>query len=176
MEIKSEKKERAIMQEWVEVLITPKDADRVVEVLGKIKEKGKLDRYEEMIIGDLIVALQEPSIKVPEEKPSGDGEPRGTVIPHPTPNDFQKVPDTPHDGITVGKKIEIINQVKARIDRQGLKDVKTFIQDSITALQKDFGVKTLPKSNSVEAFYDWMVAEKVIFPDGTPDPSFIKRT
>ncbi|MFA6972493.1 MAG: hypothetical protein WC208_14005 [Gallionella sp.] len=164
MEIKSVKKERTITSEWIEVLITPKDSERIVEVLNKIKEKGgKLDRYEEMIIGDLIIALQEPTIKVQDEK-SGEA----TITEHPKPSDFQKVEETPHEGMTVAKKIAIVDQIKRRVDPKGDKDLRTVIKEIIDYAQKNMGITSAPKSNSPEAFYDWMVETGKINPDGSP--------
>jgi len=132
-------------------------ADRIIEVLEGIKKKTKLDRYEEMVMTELITLLQEPEELIDADLGSGLSQ----------PEDFSKPIKTPHEGMVVADKIAIVNQIMKKSNPKAL-EMRAWMKESIEVGQKALGIKTLPKSNSVEAFYDWLFENEVIEANGNP--------
>lgn len=164
MELKSSLDDKILKLKMLTVLITPKDRDDLVELLKSIPKKAKLDRLDDYMLNNLIQALENPEIPEPKEESL------------PQPEDFpeEKLKDVviKHtDKLTIEDKIRIVGEIKRRLDPKDEKNVNDFIKESIQFGQKNFGIKTVPKSNSLEAMYDWLVVENIIFPDGRPNPN-----
>jgi hypothetical protein len=163
MEIKARVSQKSITQEFIEILVTPKDAERIIDVISTVKKKAKLDRYEETIIDDLLIAFQRPEVKEDVED-LGGGIKKFTPIADMKAAEAEKSVDTmPVDIATV------VNDIKKRLDPKGEKTMAAFIVESIAFGQKQFGITTVPKDGSTEAFYDWLLTNAIIRPDGSPN-------
>ena len=135
----------------MEIRIGP---EKIIEVLEGIKKKTKMDRYEEMVMSELI-SLLEDSIEV--EAP----------IQLPQPEDFKKPIETPHEGMVVADKIAIVGEVMRKFNPKGL-ELREWMKESIGLGQKLRNIKTVPKSNSIESYYDWLVENDIIEANGNP--------
>ena len=72
--------------------------------------------------------------------------------------------------IPIIDKVEIINKMKNQIDSQNKETLEKWVKGSIEFGQKQLGIKTLPKSDSLEDFYDWLVDNSIIDINGNPLP------
>lgn len=158
MEIKARVSQKSITQEFIEILVTPKDAERIIDVINTVKKKAKLDRYEETIIDDLLIAFQRPEVKE-EVEDLGGGIKKFTPIADMKAAEV----DEPVDITTV------VDDIKKRLDPKGEKTMAAFIVESIAFGQKQFGITTVPKDGSTEAFYEWLLTNAIIRPDGSPN-------
>jgi len=156
MEIKSKKEDMMLPVGALVIIIPEQDATAMVDVLNALKKKSKPDRYEEYILDKLIYAFEKPDEntkwveqEVQEEKPIQKPEVKVNVA--------------------VDKK-SIVQLVKNRIDSKNEKTLEVFMNESVDFAVKNFNSKTKPKNSSVEAFYDWLVSERIIAEDGSPIP------
>lgn len=163
MDIRARLSDRQVKQEFIEVLVTPKDAGRIIDVIHAIKKRSKLDRYEETVIDDLLMAFAEP------ERHSETVAAPGAV--------YKDSPATVTSSAVISPEVDkraVVDMVKKRIRNE--KSMPEFIQESIVVAQTQFGITTVPLEASEEAFYDWLVLNNIINPDGSPTNRASKRT
>lgn len=157
MELKARYSQRTVKQEFVEILCTPKDCNKIIDVLQTLKKKTKLDRYEESILDDLLVAFMEPEEKAPTQ----------TIADAPIAVATEGV--APRSIVSEEvDKVGIAKLLKSRLDPRNEKPMETFINESVIFGKTQFGIKTDPIDGSIEAFYDWLLTNNIINPDGSP--------
>lgn len=169
MELKSSIENRTLNLEMLVVLITPKDRDSLVELLKSMPKRAKMDRLDEYMLDNLIQALENPEI-VQDEHPiqSEQSTQHAPEIKTEIKSEAKIEPEK------IDKK-KIVNEIKARVDISGKEEITDWIKNSIKFGQEQFGIKTVPKSITPEGFYDWLLAEGIIFADGRPNPSAGKK-
>jgi len=156
MEITSRIETKVVKRDVLSVYLSIRDRDAIVKALHILTKRAKLDRLEDYILKRLIQALESPEI--PDEKL---GEP---VKPLPRAAEIE----LPAENLEIDKK-KVVEEVKAKTDKENL-DIKVWIKGSIEYAQRNMGIKTVPKSDSVEDFYDWLVEVGVIDKYGNPLP------
>lgn len=159
--MESKMETRAITAKLLAIYLTTKERDSLVDTLNSLLKKAKPDRLEEFVVKGLIEALQKPA-EVQEEH-------------LPQPEDFppEKLGDVKieyPDKTPQIDKIDVIRKVKERVDPLNKENINDFIKNSIAYAQKTMAVKTVPKSSSVEGFYDFLIEAKIIDKEGNPLP------
>jgi Zn-dependent metalloprotease len=159
MEIKSKKEDMMLPVGALVIIIPEQDAKAMIEVLSALKKKSKPDRYEEYILDKLIYAFEKPD----EDLSWVDKQTK----------EAQQTVQVPKTEVKVSAhtdKKAVVELVKSRVDTKNEKSIEVFITESIDFAIKNFNIKTKPKNDSVEAFYDWLVSERIIAEDGSPIP------
>jgi hypothetical protein len=166
MEIQAKLERKNLQKELIVVYINPRDRDMIVKTLQTFL-KAKNDRLDGYVLDSLIDALANPEI-APIEQVNYD-DPVEPILKQ----DIQsktKISDITDSETMIADKIRVVNEIKSKIEAvEGKpKNVNDFIKESIDYAKAHMDVKTKPKSNSVESFYDWMVENKIIDKNGNP--------
>ena len=162
MEIQSKLEERNMRSAVMTIHINQKDIDTLVKVIGAVSKRAKLDRLEEYVICNLVEALTNPAEppvvevaeEIPEPKVQDDASPEAAQVKVPLPE--------------VKDKVRMVSEIKRRLDPRDEKSIDVFVKESIVFGQKQFGIKTVPKSNSVESFFDWLRENNIVDAQGVP--------
>ena len=162
MEIQSKLEEKTIKTTLLTIRINPKEKERLVEVLNSLLKKSKPDRLEEYVISSLIQAIENPEIDEPytekNEKPIVETIKKEKVnVLIEASEEKEKI-----------DKVAIVNGIKNRTDPQNKENLDNWIKGSIKFAQTQMGIKTMPKSETTEDFYDWLVANSIIDIYGNP--------
>lgn len=156
MEIKARLSERKLTQEFIEILCTPKDTERIIEVLTTLKKRTKLDRYEEMVVNDLLDAFINP-----EQRPAQIATvANGTTPSFPQVYKSSVQPEADKSGI--------VKMLKKKMDPRDEKEMSVFINESLIFGKNQFGITADPVDGGEESFYDWLLLNNIINPDGSP--------
>jgi hypothetical protein len=158
MEILSKLEEKIIKTTLLTIRINPKEKERLVKVLSSLLKKSKPDRFDEYVVNSLIEAIENPEVEVIKSKQESTSlvEKENSIIIE------EKIEDTKID------KAAIINQIKSKTDPQNKDSLANWVKGSIEFAQKQMGIKTLPKSDRLEDFYDFLVESKIIDAEGNP--------
>jgi hypothetical protein len=168
MDIASKIEERMVKVKSITIRIIPKDRENLVKLLKSIPKKAKLDRLDEYMLNSLINALENPEVEVVKSKEEVLSE----LVEETKSSLGSNSSYIPPDKLD---KVKIVNEIKGRVDVNGKEDITTWIKNSIKFGQDQFGIKTVPKAISAEAFYDWLLGEGIIFADGRPNPQAGKK-
>lgn len=160
MELKSSIEERMLRMPMLVVLLTLKDRDSLVKLLKSVPKRTKMDRLDEYMINNLIQALENPK-QVEEDSPPQP------EVKLPLEKEAPRVEVKKADNKPINKE-QIVKDLKSRLDPKNEKDFDTFVKESIDYGVKQMGIKTFPKSNNAESFYDWLVGNSVIDAHGNP--------
>jgi len=168
MDIKVTVEKMAVRQDWFKILIVPKDAKRIVSVLRDVLKRSKPDKFEQIIVGDLVDALVEAEKEAEQAKMSV---PQTVEIIAEKEVTEDEVITQQANGPELLDKAKIVNQLKAQLDPNNGKTLQAFMKESIDFGVKQFHIKDRPKENDVNAFYDWLLLNGIVYPDGRPNPN-----
>ena len=167
MEIRSSLENKTLSIDVLNIFVTPKDRDKIVEVLKALVKRSKPDRLDAYVVESLISAFENPVVPPKEVKSRATlrevAEPKLVTMPEESNKGHVKV-----KGIDDATKASHIASLKNRFDPTNVKAMPVFIKESIDFGQKQMGIKTVPKSEGVSAFWDWLYEVGIIDVNGNP--------
>lgn len=157
MEIRSNLVDKDMTVRVLDIVIPQDEIGDIVEFLETLQKRLKMDRFEEKVLGRLLQAFNNPlspEVPLPEEVQNLN----------PGERAHYKEPEVVKPKLD---KRAIVMEVKTRIDKEN-KPLEVWVKESIDFGANQIGIKVRPKSGTIEAFYDWLVENKIINPDGSP--------
>jgi len=162
MEIQSKLEKKTIEATLLTIRISLDEKDRLIEILKSLKQKSKLDRLEEYFMNKLIGAFEHPETETSSSLNTARTSSFSEEIK-------KEIPETPYK--EEEKKIDrifVVNKIKSQTDPQNKENINEWIKGSIKFAQTQMNIKTIPKSESIEDFYDWLLANFIIDVEGNP--------